>query len=96
MSVIDTETGKLISYRQLMRNPKFKNNWSTTSANEFRRLENGFGERIKNKTNTIAFITRNNIPHNRRKYLTYGKFVCSVKQEKKENNRTIFTVGRAK
>ena len=25
--------------------------------------------------------------------MTYGKFVCSVRTEKKENNRTRFTVG---
>ena len=62
LAFMDTDTGKLLSYRQLMRNPKNKNNWSTSSANEFGRLANGVGGRIKNPTNTIAFITRNDIP----------------------------------
>ena len=67
---MDTDTGKILSYRQLMKNPKFKN-WSTSSANEFGRLTNGVGGQIKKPTNTIAFITRKEIPHNRRKDVTY-------------------------
>ena len=47
LTVMDTDTGKLLSYRKLMRNPKFKTNWSTSSANEFGRLANGVGGRIK-------------------------------------------------
>ena len=90
---MNTDTDKLLSYRQLMRKPKFKNNWSTSSANEFGRLANGVGGRIKNPTNTILFIIRNDIPHNLRKDVTYGQFICSVRPEKKENNRTRFTVG---
>ena len=82
LDFMDTDTGKLLSYRQLMKNPKFKNNWNTSSANKFAQLTNGFGIRIKNLTNTTAFITRNDIPHNQRKDVTYGKFVCSVRQEK--------------
>ena len=84
LAIMDKDTGKLLSYRQLMRNPKFKNNWSTSSKNEFGRLANGVGGRIKNPTNTIEFITRNDIPHNRRKYVTYGQFVCSVRREGKK------------
>ena len=64
LAVMDTDTGKLLSYRQIMRNPKYKNNWSTYSANEFGRLANGVGGRIKKLTNTIAFIKRKYIPHN--------------------------------
>ena len=68
-AVMDTYTGKLLSYRQLTR---------MSSANEFGQLANGVGGRIKDRTNTITFITRNEIPHNQRKYVTYRKFVCSV------------------
>ena len=63
LSVMETDTGKLLSYRKLTRYPKFKN-WSTSSTNEFRWIENGFGGCIKKTINTIAFITRNVIPHN--------------------------------
>ena len=43
LAVMDTDTGKLLNYRQLMRNAKYKKNWSTSSANEFGRLASGFG-----------------------------------------------------
>ena len=33
------------------------------------------------------------IPQDRRKDVTYGSFVCSIQPEKKEKNRTRFTVG---
>ena len=93
MAVMDAETGKLLNYRQLMRDPKYKKNWSISSANEFGRLANGVGGRIKNPTNTIKFVRRKDIPSDRRKDVTYGQFVCSVRPEKKEQNRTRFTVG---
>ena len=48
LAVMETDTGKLLNYRQLMRNPKYKKNWSTSSANEFGRLENGFWRTYKN------------------------------------------------
>ena len=93
MAVMDAETGKLLNYRQLMRDPKYKKNWSISSANEFGRLANGVGGRIKNPTNTIKFVRRKDIPSDRRKDVTYGQFVCSVRPEKKEQNRTRFTAG---
>ena len=40
MIVMDEQTGQLLNYKQLMRDPKYKNNFSTSSANEFRRLAN--------------------------------------------------------
>ncbi len=36
---------------------------------------------------------KKDIPQERRKDVTYGSFVCSVRPEKKEKNRTKFTVG---
>ena len=61
---MDTDTGKLLNYRQLMINPKYKKNWSTSSANKFGQLANGVGGRIKNPTDTIEFVRINDIPHN--------------------------------
>ena len=92
LAVMDKETRKLLNYRQLMKNPKYKKNWIMSSANEFGQLANGVGGRIKNPTNTIALIRRKEIPHDQRKYVTYVQFVCSVRPEKKEKNITRFTV----
>ena len=89
---MDAETGKLLNYRQLRRDPKYSKEWNKSSANEFRRLSNGVGGRVKG-TNTIKFIKRSDVPAGRRKDVTYGQFVCSVRPEKKERNRTRFVIG---
>jgi len=86
MAVMDEETRQLLNYRQLLRSAKYKKQWSIPSANEF-------GWRIKNHTNTIQFIRKKDIPQDCRKDVTYGSFVCIVRPEKKEKNRTRFTVG---
>ena len=75
MAVMDAETGKLLNYKQLMRNPKYKKKWSISSANEFGRLVNGVGGRTKKTTNTIKFIRKDEVPKDRRKDVTYGSFV---------------------
>jgi hypothetical protein len=51
MAVMDADTSKLLNYRQLMRSMKYREAWSFSSANEFGRLANGIGGRIKNSTN---------------------------------------------
>ena len=93
MAVMDEYTVRLLDYKKLMRYPKYKKKCSTSSVNEFGRLNNGVGGHIKNPTNTIKFIKKKYIPSARRKYVTHGSFVCSVRNEKDENNRTRFVVG---
>jgi hypothetical protein len=93
LAVMDKTTGKLLNYRQLIRHPAYHADWTLSSANEFGRLANGVGGRIKNPTNTIKFIPKSAIPKDRRKDVTYGSFVCTVRPEKKEPNRTRFVVG---
>ncbi|KAL7502572.1 hypothetical protein ACHAXN_003578 [Cyclotella atomus] len=92
MAVLDKDSGKLLNYRQLLVHPKYKKDWSVSSANEFGRLAQGVGGRIKG-TNTIFFIHESEIPKERRKDVTYGSFVCTVRPEKAEPNRTRFTAG---
>ena len=82
MAVMDAETGKNFNYRQLRRDPKYRKEWNKSSASEFGRLVNGVGGRVKG-TNTIKFINRSDVPASRRKDVTYGQFVCSVRPEKK-------------
>ena len=65
-----------------MQDPKYNNNWGTSSANEFGRLANRFGGRIKNPTNAIKFIRRKENPGSRRKDVTYVYFVCNFHNEK--------------
>ena len=55
------------------------------SANEFGRLANGVGGCVKG-TNTIKFVHRRDVPSKRMKDVTYGKFVCTIRPEKKETH----------
>jgi hypothetical protein len=79
---MDRDSGKLLNYKQLMNHPKYKKQWSTSSANEFGRLAQGVGGRIKHPTNTIHFNQEDQIPREHKKDVTYGSFVCTVRPEK--------------
>ncbi|KAL7535959.1 hypothetical protein ACHAXR_006863 [Thalassiosira sp. AJA248-18] len=79
---MDKTSGKMLNYRQLIRHPEYKGPWSLSPANEFGRLANGVAGRIKNPTNTIKFIRKGDIPMERRKDVTYGQFMCTVRPEK--------------
>ena len=92
-AVMDVETGALLEYRQLMKSKKYAPDWGISSANEFGRLAQGIGNRTKTPTNTIFFINKSEVPHDRFKDCTYGKFVCVVLPQKAEPIRTRLTVG---
>jgi hypothetical protein len=47
---MDKATGKMLNYRQLLRHPKYSADWQLSSANEFGRLTNGVGGRVKGTT----------------------------------------------
>ena len=72
--------------------PKHKETWSKSSANEFGRLANGVGGRIKG-TNTINFIHKRNVWSKQMKDVTYGQFVCCIRPEKAETHWMWFVVG---
>ncbi|KAL7534171.1 hypothetical protein ACHAWF_006436, partial [Thalassiosira exigua] len=93
LAVLDKQSGKMLNYRQLLRHPDYKKPWRISSANEFGRLANGIGGRIKNPTKTIRFIRRDDIPKDRRKDVTYGQFVCTERPEKSETNRSRLVIG---
>jgi len=92
LAVMDKATGKMLNYRQLLRHPEYSADWQLSSANEFGRLANGVGGRVKG-TNTIRFIKKSDIPRDRRRDVTYGQFVCTIRPEKSEPNRTRFVAG---
>ena len=49
LAVMDNQTGKLLNYCQLMRNPKYKKHgaYQISAANEFGQFAQGVGGRIK-------------------------------------------------
>ncbi len=91
-AIFDKESGKTLKYRALLTHPKYRDAWTHSSANEFGRLAQGVGTRIKG-TDTIFFVNKNDIPADRRRDITYGKFVCEFKPNKLEKERTFLTVG---
>ncbi len=96
--VRDDDTGEYLNYRQLMKHPDHHTTWKTSSANEFGRLAQGVGGKESRviPTNTIFFIKPEQIPHDRRKDVTCGSFVCVVKSNKMETHRTRLTAGGAR
>ena len=94
-NVFDADSGKILKYRQLPTNPQYRGVWSTLSANEFGRLAQGIGNRVKG-TDTIFFIHKHQVPRERMKDVTYVKFVCEVKPNKTEVYQTRMAVGRDK
>ena len=88
----DKNTGKLLNDRQLLVHPKYKKEWSVSSANEFGQLAQGVSGRIKG-TNTVFFIHESEILKERRKDVTYGSLVYTIWPEKAEPNQTLFTAG---
>ena len=92
-AVLDATSGQMLNYRQLLRHPQFREQWSHSSANEFGRLFQGIGGRIAKPTNTCFFITKQQVPADRFKDVTYCKFVCTERPQKAEKNRTRATLG---
>ena len=95
-TVIDEETGKSMEYRDLLKDPKHREDWSRAAANEFGRLFNGVG---KNKdgtkrvvgTNTCHWIKRSQVPKGMK--VTYARTVVAVRPEKSEPKRVRITAG---
>lgn len=92
--VIDTTTGKNCKYRQLAQgkvpgHPKER--WIKSYANELCRLADGNGSDMQKGTNTIRFISHQQLPAGR--FPTYGRLVVSVRPNKDDMYRVRLTVG---
>ncbi len=90
--VHNREKLEYLKYCQLIQDPKHKEVWSKSAANEFRQLAQGVGGRVKG-TDTIRFTRKEQVPLGRRKDVTYGSFSCNIKPNKEEKERTRLTAG---
>ena len=70
----------------MIKDPKHKDVWKTSFAKEIRRLTD--------TTKTIPFVNEQQIPHWRRKDITYGQIVCNYRSEKANPNQPWITLGR--
>ena len=84
-AVLDDKTGDLLKYRHLMKHPKYKDVWTKSFGTEIRRLAT--------TTETIFFITKDEIPQERRGDETYARIVCAYREGKKDKYRTRMTMG---
>ena len=89
-NVIHPKDGHAMNYKELISNPDTKDDWQVSATNEFARLFQGLKGGAKG-TNTCFFIPFDKKP--KHKKATYARFVCSVRPQKKEPNRTRMTVG---
>ncbi len=83
MPVLDQETGKLLEYHQLLVNPRYKDVWSLSAADEFGMLTQGIKGIVK-PTDTICFINKHEVPQDRFKDNTYIKYACQIRTKKKD------------
>ena len=90
-AVLDSETGEMLEYRHLIKRPKYKEAWGYSFGNEIGRLAQGMPGR-NTGTDTLFFITPDDIPKERWKDVTSGRIVCNERSQKEEVNRTRLTV----
>ena len=91
-AVLDGDTGELLEYRHLIKNPKYRKEWGYSFGNEIGRLAQGMPGRTEG-TDTIQFIFKHEIPPDRWRDVTYARICCNVRPQKTEKNRTRITVG---
>ena len=84
-AVLDDETGELLEYRHLIKQPTYKKDWGNFFGNEIGRLAQGMPGRNAG-TNTIFFIDKEEIPNDRWKDIAYSQIVCNVRPQKEEVN----------
>ncbi len=89
----DKGTNRYLNYRQLLRHPKYKDEWAKSAANKFGRLTQGLKDGRVKGTDTIKFIHKDQVPAERIKDVTYGSFRCDYKPNKEEKERTRLTAG---
>jgi hypothetical protein len=95
-AVINEETGKSMEYKDLLKDPKYREDWSRAAANEFGRLFNGVSKNADGTqrivgTNTCRWIKISQVP--RGKKVTYARTVVAIRTEKAEQKRVRITVG---
>jgi hypothetical protein len=84
--VLDDKTGNLLEYWHLLKHPKYKDVWSQSFGKEIRHLAMA--------TETIAFLTKQQILQSQCKDIMYGRIVYAYHSEKKDPYRTCITMGR--
>ena len=89
-AVTDEATGQMLEYRHLIKGPDSQI-WKKSLANDFGRLAQGVGTRMKSGTNTIFFVHPSKIPQHKK--VTYARLVADLRPLKSEVHRVRVTIG---
>ena len=91
-AVLDEDTGELMEYCALMKNPKYSKLYGQSYAKELGRLAQGIPGKVTG-TNTMFFINKSEVPVDLWRDITYGRVVVNYRPEKDDPYRTRLTVG---
>ncbi len=92
-NLVIEENGELLEYFHLIAHHTTRATWKHSYGNEIGQLAQGMPGR-NTGTNTIIFIKKNQVPHDRAKDVTYGLITCLVRPEKiDEPNRMRLVAG---
>jgi hypothetical protein len=80
-AILNEDTGKLVEYRHLIKNPKYCTIWKKAYGKELGRLAQSIPGTVHG-TNTIAFIPKQHVPADCQKDVTYGRICANFQQEK--------------
>ncbi len=98
LAVLDQDSGKLLEYCQLRKDPRYKKVWDRSYSNELGRLCQGIGtgDNTGGKwvagTNTFHIIAYVDIPYHKQKEIIYTKVVCEGREGKDDENCTRITI----
>eukprot|EP00804_Cyclotella_cryptica_P018237 CCRYP_005972-RC/>CCRYP_005972-RC protein AED:0.07 eAED:0.01 QI:0/-1/0/1/-1/0/1/0/582 len=81
-----------MEYRHLIKDPKYSTTWRNAYGKELGRLAQGIPGLVQG-TNTIVFITKDDVPTDRRCDVTYGRICANFCPEKDDPHRIRLTVG---
>eukprot|EP00804_Cyclotella_cryptica_P002702 CCRYP_009617-RA/>CCRYP_009617-RA protein AED:0.39 eAED:0.39 QI:0/0/0/1/1/1/2/0/572 len=91
-AVLNENTGELMEYRHLIKDPKYSTTWRKAYGKELGRLAQGIPGLIQG-TNTIVFIAKDDVPTDRSRDVTYGRICANFCPEKEDPHRIRLTVG---
>jgi hypothetical protein len=91
-AVLNEDTGELMEYRHLIKDPKYSTTWRKAYGKELGRLAQGIPGLVQG-TNTIVFIAKDDVPTDRRRDVTYGRICANFRPEKEDPHRVRLTVG---
>ena len=100
LPVLDKETGKLLEYRQLRKDPRYAPIWNPSYANKLGRICQGFGKGTKGPkkqrvagTDTFRVMHYHDIPKHKLKDVCHTMVVCKYRPQKKTQLH-LYNTGR--